>query len=232
MTRILVVDDEPQLLRALQITLKGHGYDTVTAADGRHALAGAASAHPDLVLLDLGLPDIDGVDVIRQLRAWTPIPIIILSGRLASRAKVDALDAGADDYVTKPFNVEELLARLRAATRRATPRQKAEPVRLGRWIIDTADRRITDAAESGAAGEASEIHLSPTEWQVLDVLLAHPGALVTQRHLLQAVWGPTYVEETHYLRQYVKHLRRKLEQDPSRPRHLLTEPGLGYRFLP
>jgi len=154
---------------------------------------------------------------------------------MTSGAKVDALDAGADDYVTKPFNVDELLARLRAATRRATPTQKAEPVRLGKWLVDTADRRITACDEDPATpgqDRAPDLHLSPTEWQVLDVLLAHPGALVTQRHLLQAVWGPTYLEETHYLRQYVKHLRRKLEEDPSRPRHILTEPGLGYRFQP
>ncbi len=179
------------------------------------------------MLLDLGLPDMDGVQLVRALRAWTAVPVLVLSGRLQSAAKVQALDAGADDYVTKPFSLEELLARVRAISRRAGEPEPAEPVRVGRWLVDLPDRRVEDA---DGAGES--VHLTPTEWQLLEVLLTHPGRLVTQRRLLQKVWGPAYVGETHYLRQYMKHLRRKLEPVPSRPRHLLTEPGMGYRFQP
>ncbi|MGZ4604170.1 MAG: response regulator [Kineosporiaceae bacterium] len=225
MTRVLVVDDEPQILRALRINLLARQYDVVTAATGAQALKAAASDHPDLVILDLGLPDMDGVEVVRSLRSWSPVPILVLSGRINSAAKVDALDAGADDYVTKPFSVEELLARVRAVSRRTGAQDAAEPVRLGRWTVDLADRTVADAAGHG-------VHLTPTEWQLLDVLLRHPGRLVSQRQLLQRVWGPTYGEETHYLRQYMKNLRRKLEDDPARPQHLLTEPGMGYRFQP
>jgi two-component system KDP operon response regulator KdpE len=225
MTRVLVVDDEPQILRALRINLLARQYGVVTAATGTEALRAAASDHPDLVVLDLGLPDMDGVDVVRSLRAWTPVPIVVLSGRMTSGAKVDALDAGADDYVTKPFSVEELLARIRAVSRRVGPHEDAEPVRLGRWTVDLVDRTVLD-------GDGGRAHLTPTEWQLLDVLLRNPGRLVSQRQLLQQVWGPTYVEETHYLRQYMKNLRRKLEEDPARPRHLLTEAGMGYRFQP
>ena len=227
MTRVLVVDDEPQILRALRINLRARQYDVVTAATGADALRAAADRHPDVVLLDLGLPDLDGVEVVRALRTWTTVPVLVLSGRLQSAAKVQALDAGADDYVTKPFNVEELLARLRAVSRRVAGPDPVEPVRVGPWLVDLADRRVTDAAGSGES-----VHLTPTEWQLLDALLTRPGRLVTQRSLLQRVWGPTYVGETHYLRQYMKHLRRKLEPVPSRPRHLLTEPGMGYRFQP
>ena len=225
MTRVLVVDDEPQILRALRINLLARQYRVVTAATGAEALRAAAAEHPDLVILDLGLPDMDGVDVVRSLRAWTPVPIVVLSGRMNSAAKVDALDAGADDYVTKPFNVEELLARIRAVSRRVGPHEDSEPVHLGRWTVDLAGRTVTDA-------DGARVHLTPTEWQLLDVLLPNPGRLVSQRQLLQQVWGPTYVEETHYLRQYMKNLRRKLEDDPTRPQHLLTEPGMGYRFQP
>jgi two-component system KDP operon response regulator KdpE len=224
-TRVLVVDDEPQILRALRINLLARQYGVVTASTGGEALRAAAADHPDLVILDLGLPDMDGVDVVRALRAWTPVPILVLSGRLNSAAKVDALDAGADDYVTKPFSVEELLARIRAVSRRTGGPETTEPVLLGRWTVDLSDRTIQDAA-------GSTVHLTPTEWQLLDVLLRHPGRLVSQRQLLQQVWGPTYVDETHYLRQYMKNLRRKLEDDPARPQHLLTEPGMGYRFQP
>jgi two-component system, OmpR family, KDP operon response regulator KdpE len=197
------------------------------------------------VILDLGLPDMDGVEVIRSLRKWTQVPIVILSGRLNSVAKVDALDAGADDYITKPFSVEELLARIRAVTRRTTEPELIEPVRLGRWTVDLSDHVIYETlpANRGASATrleskkhiaelAHQVHLTPIEWQLLQALVRHPGRLVSQRHLLQEVWGPTYVEQTHYLRQYVKALRHKLEDDPTRPRHLITEPGMGYRFQP
>ena len=225
MTRILIVDDEPQILRTLRINLQARHYEVVTAADGAEALHSAARDHPDLVVLDLGLPDIDGVKVVEKLRTWTPVPIIILSGRLDSRGKVAALDAGADDYVTKPFNIGELLARIRAVTRRATSADPPPPVRIGRYTVNLADRLVH--ADDGAA-----VHLTPVEWQVLEVLARNPGKLVSQRQLLQQVWGQTYNTETGYLRQYMKHLRRKLEPDPARPRHLLTEPGMGYRFQP
>jgi two-component system KDP operon response regulator KdpE len=226
-TRVLIVDDEPQILRALRINLQARHYDVVTAADGAEALHAAATHHPDLVILDLGLPDLDGVEVIRRLRTWTPVPILILSGRMTSGSKVDALDAGADDYVTKPFNVEELLARIRAVTRRVAPTETVPEVRIGRHVVHLTDRRVDVDGEPGAT-----VHLTPTEWQLLDLLLRNPGRLVSQRQLLQEVWGPTYATETHYLRQYLKHLRRKLETDPAHPQHLLTEPGMGYRFQP
>jgi two-component system KDP operon response regulator KdpE len=229
MTRVLVVDDEPQILRALRINLHARQYDVVTAGTGRGALAAASDAHPDLVILDLGLPDMDGVDVIRSLRTWTQVPIVILSGRMNSAAKVDALDAGADDYVTKPFSVAELLARIRAVTRRTTEPEVVEPVQLGRWTVDLSDHLIYETVR---ASVMPEVHLTPIEWQLLQALVRYPGRLVSQRQLLQEVWGPTYVEQTHYLRQYVKALRQKLEEDPTRPRHLITEPGMGYRFQP
>jgi two-component system, OmpR family, KDP operon response regulator KdpE len=243
MTRVLVVDDEPQILRALRINLHARQYDVITAGTGRGALEAAADAHPDLVILDLGLPDMDGVDVIRLLRTWTQVPIVILSGRVNSAAKVDALDAGADDYVTKPFSVDELLARIRAVTRRTTEPELVEPVQLGRWTVDLSDHVIYETlpANGGASDTqleshieepAQQVHLTPTEWQLLQSLVRHPGRLVSQRQLLQEVWGPTYVEQGHYLRQYVKALRHKLEDDPTRPRHIVTEPGMGYRFQP
>ncbi len=223
MTRILVVDDEPQILRALRINLRARQYDVDVAADGGSALHAAASHHPDLVVLDLGLPDMDGVEVIRGLRGWTAAPIIVLSGRAGSADKVAALDAGADDYVTKPFGVDELLARIRAVTRRVAPNPNDSPaVTLGRYTVDLANREIAPDA----------VRLTPTEWHLLDILLRNPGKLVSQRQLLHDVWGPQYQTETHYLRQYMAQLRRKLEEDPAHPRHLLTEPGMGYRFRP
>jgi two-component system, OmpR family, KDP operon response regulator KdpE len=225
MTRILIVDDEPQILRALRINLHARQYDVITAANGAEALHAAATHHPDLVVLDLGLPDMDGVEVIRKLRTWTPVPIVILSGRLDSAGKVNALDAGADDYVTKPFSLDELLARIRAVTRRLTNPDTPLVARIGRYDVDLADRRIR-------ADDGTQVHLTPIEWQLLDALVRHPGKLVGQRQLLQQVWGPTYQNETDYVRQYMKHLRRKLEDDPTRPRHLITEPGMGYRFQP
>jgi two-component system KDP operon response regulator KdpE len=223
-TTVLIVDDEPQILRALRINLHARQYDVVTAGTGTEALAAAQSRHPDLVVLDLGLPDLDGVEVVKALRAWTQVPIIILSGRLDSRGKVEALDAGADDYVTKPFSVEELLARIRAVSRRLGAAEPVEPVRIGEHVVDLADHTI--------AGADGDVHLTPIEWRLLELLVRNPGRLISQRQLLQQVWGPTYLTQTHYLRQYMKHLRRKLEPDPSRPRHLLTEPGMGYRFAP
>jgi two-component system KDP operon response regulator KdpE len=245
MTRVLVVDDAPQILRALRISLQARQYDVVTAGTGRAALDAAADADLDLVVLDLGLPDMDGVDVIRSLRTWTQVPIVILSGWMNSAAKVDALDAGADDYVTKPFSVEELLARIRAVVQRTTEPEPVESVQLGRWTVDLSDQVIyeTLAANVGASDAQLEarthigasipqVHLTPSEWQLLHALVRDPGRLVSQRQLLQEVWGPTYVEQTHQLRQYVKALRHKLEDDPTRPRHLITEPGMGYRFQP
>jgi two-component system KDP operon response regulator KdpE len=224
MTRVLIVDDEPQILRALRINLLARQYEVVTAKDGTEALRLASAERPDLVVLDLGLPDIDGVEVIRKLRGWSPVPIVVLSGRADSKEKVDALDAGADDYVTKPFSVEELLARVRAVTRRLGDSEAVPAVRIGRWTVDPTSHTVT-------AGDEVQ-HLTRTEWQLLEVLVRNPGKLVSQRQLLQDVWGPTYLGQTQYLRQYVNNLRRKLETDPARPRHLLTEPGMGYRFQP
>jgi two-component system KDP operon response regulator KdpE len=231
MTRVLVVDDEPQILRALRINLAARAYDVVTAADGQQALAAAAKALPDIVVLDLGLPDMDGVDVIRGLRGWTAVPIIILSGRSQSAAKVDALDAGADDYVTKPFNIDELLARLRAVTRRVAVGDEAPCVRIGNFLVDLQAHRITSSA-TDSERRPVDLHLTPTEWQLLEQLVRNPGKLISQRQLLLTIWGPKYVDETHYLRKYMAQLRRKLEADPARPRHLLTELGMGYRYQP
>jgi two-component system KDP operon response regulator KdpE len=219
---VLVVDDEAQIRRALAVNLRARGYEVDLAADGEEGLRIAAERHPELVLLDLGLPGIGGLDVVRGLRGWTTVPIIVLSVRESERDKVAALDAGADDYVTKPFGMDELLARLRAALRRSRPVAE-EPV------ITTPDFSIDLAAKRVARG-GQEIHLTPTEWGILEVLVRNPGRLVTQRQLLQQVWGPQYERETNYLRVYLAQLRRKLEPDPSRPRYLVTEPGMGYRF--
>jgi len=222
-----VVDDEPQILRAMRINLRARGYDVDVAADGGTALKSAAARPPDLVVLDLGLPDIEGTEVIRGLRGWTAVPIIVLSGRADSADKVAALDAGADDYVTKPFGVDELLARIRAVTRRMGATTDAAPVvKVGGFSVDLSARMV-EPPEGGA-----EVRLTPTEWHLLEILLRNPGKLVSQRQLLQDVWGPQYQTETNYLRQYMAQLRRKLEADPGHPRHLLTEPGMGYRFAP
>ncbi|MGH3965964.1 MAG: response regulator [Pseudonocardiaceae bacterium] len=226
MTRVLVIDDERQIVRALQINLAARGYQVLTAANGTAALRAAADGHPDVVVLDLGLPDLDGTEVIAGLRGWTSVPIIVLSARTDSTDKVQALDAGADDYVTKPFGMDELLARLRAAVRRTSAAAGAdEPV------IATDAFTIDRAAKKVHRGGV-EVHLTPTEWGTLDMLVRHSGRLVTQRQLLTEVWGPAYLKETHYLRVYLAQLRRKLEPDPSRPRYLVTEPGMGYRFEP
>jgi two-component system KDP operon response regulator KdpE len=219
---VLVVDDEPQIRRALATNLRARGYQVVLAGTGTDALQLAAERRPDVVILDLGLPDIDGIEVVHGLRGWTDVPILILSVREGERDKVAALDAGADDYVTKPFGMDELLARLRAALRRHAPGDEEPTVETPDFLIDLAAKRVHR--------DGDEVQLTPTEWHVLEVLVRHAGKLVTQRHLLQEVWGPQYETETNYLRVYVAHLRRKLEPEPSRPRYLITEPGMGYRF--
>jgi two-component system, OmpR family, KDP operon response regulator KdpE len=224
MTTVLVVDDEPQIVRALRINLRARHYDVYVAQTGAQALAEAAHHPPDLVILDLGLPDLDGVEVIGGLRGWTDAPIIVLSGRADSTDKVEALDAGADDYVTKPFGMDELLARMRAVVRRSAVEPDEPQIRLGELIVDLAAKRVTDGQR--------DIRLTPTEWHLLEVLLKHPGKLLSQRQLLQEVWGPGYADATGNLRLYMAQLRRKLEPDPARPRWLLTEPGMGYRFEP
>jgi two-component system KDP operon response regulator KdpE len=261
MTTVLVVDDEPQILRALRINLRVRHYDVHVAGNGTQALEVAARHPPDLVILDLGLPDLDGVEVIEGLRGWTEAPIIVLSGRADSMDKVTALDAGADDYVTKPFSMEELLARMRAVSRRASSETDTPQVRLGDLVIDLAAKRVmrqpadgvsgaaggtgaaagtSAAGETGSAGGTGgragggtagpDIRLTPTEWHLLEVLLRYPGKLLSQRQLLAEVWGPGYSDATGNLRLYMAQLRRKLEPDPARPRWLLTEPGMGYRF--
>lgn len=232
MTRVLVVDDEPQLLRALRINLRARDYEVHVAATGADALRLASAHPPELVVLDLGLPDMDGVDVIHGLRGWTDVPIIVLSGRTGSADKVEALDAGADDYVTKPFGMEELLARMRAITRRkgaADPATDGPVVRFGEVTVDLAAHRVTRPAEDGAP---QPVRLTPTEWHLLEVLVRQPGKLLSQRYLLTEVWGAAYVDQPTNLRVYMAQLRRKLEPDPGRPRYLLTEPGMGFRFQP
>ncbi|HET9081436.1 MAG TPA: response regulator [Trebonia sp.] len=266
MTRVLVVDDEPQILRALRINLRARHYDVSVAATGTEALDAAATHPPDLVILDLGLPDMDGVEVIGGLRGWTAVPILVLSGRADSTDKVEALDAGADDYVTKPFGMSELLARMRAALRRTSAAEATPRVQIGDLTIDFAAKRVTRQAhhasqtapgaasqpggtgegegettirsgEDAAAGAADvqldgDVRLTPTEWHLLEVLLRSPGKLLSHRQLLHDVWGPGYDNATGNLRLYMAQLRRKLEPDPARPRWLVTEPGMGYRYQP
>ncbi len=269
MTRVLVVDDEPQILRALRINLRVRDYDVHVAATGAEALEVAGRYPPDLVILDLGLPDLDGVEVIQGLRGWTKAPIIVLSGRADSVDKVEALDAGADDYITKPFGVEELLARMRAAVRRTGAVEDLPKIQLGHLVVDLAAKRVTrqatvpagggDHAGAGHAGaadsqagasaaaqaerrpaqagadapaQADDIRLTPTEWHLLEVLLRNPGKLLSRNQLLTEVWGPGYADATGNLRLYMAQLRRKLEPDPARPRWLITEPGMGYRYQP
>jgi two-component system, OmpR family, KDP operon response regulator KdpE len=224
MTKVLVIDDEAPILRALRINLAARKYEVSTAADGASGLAAMARDRPDVLILDLGLPDMDGTEVIKGVRGWTTTPIIVLSAWGQESQKVAALDAGADDYVTKPFGMDELLARLRAAVRRASPAQDEPVVSTDDFTVDLADKRVSKAG--------SDVRLTPTEWQLLEVLVRHADRLVTQRQLLQDVWGPGYQNEANYLRVYIANLRRKLEPDPSRPRYLLTEPGMGYRFRP
>jgi two-component system, OmpR family, KDP operon response regulator KdpE len=221
-SRVLVVDDEPPILRALATNLRARGYTVDVAATGEEALALAARHRPDAVILDLGLPGISGIEVIEGLRGWTAVPVIILSAREAEQEKVAALDAGADDYVTKPFGMDELLARLRAALRRNAPAPESALVETGDFVVDLAAKRVRKPD--------GEVRLTPTEWGLVEVLVRNAGKLVSQRQLLQEVWGPQYGEETNYLRVHMAHIRRKLEPDASRPRYFITEPGMGYRF--
>lgn len=226
--RILIADDDPQILRALRVTLGARGYDIVTAADGTATLNAAIEHHPDLVMLDLGMPHLDGLEVIAGLRGWTQVPILVVSGRTGAADKVEALDAGADDYVTKPFSIDELLARIRALTRR-TPTADDEPVvTLGRVSVDLSAKQIL--RRSGDSPEL--IRLTPTEWRMLEVLVRNPGKLVTREVLLTEVWGPHHTSDSGYLRLYVGQLRKKLEDNASAPRYLITEPGMGYRYMP
>jgi two-component system, OmpR family, KDP operon response regulator KdpE len=222
MTSILLVDDDEALLRTLSMNLRVRGYGVLTALDGESALETLRRDAPDVVILDLGLPGVSGVDVLRELRRWSAVPVIVLSARHGSDDKVQALDVGADDYVTKPFGVDELLARVRAAVRRAGPADNAT-VETDHLRIDLEARRVWRDDE--------EVRLTPTEWGLLTALVTRPGKLIPQQQLLHEVWGPVYQKETNYLRVYMANLRRKLEADPSRPRHLITEPGMGYRFM-
>jgi two-component system KDP operon response regulator KdpE len=265
--RVLIVEDEPALLRALRINLRARGYDVATASAGREALTEARQRPPDVVVLDLGLPDLDGTEVIHELRGWSTAPVIVLSGRAGSGDKIGALDAGADDYVTKPFDMEELLARLRAVLRRDDRSPRGGRFTIGRCEINLTAHTIVrhrppgpdpvgpgpagsapaDPAGPGPAGSApagpgppgtapdaqpEQLHLTPTEWRLLEILLNAPGQLVSSDRLLGEVWGPGLERSTHYLRFHMAGLRRKLEDDPHRPRHLLTEPGMGYRYQP
>jgi two-component system, OmpR family, KDP operon response regulator KdpE len=225
MTRVLVIDDDRQMLRALRIALSARGYEVGLAPDGTTGLAAAQRTPPDLVIVDLGLPDLDGVAIVQALRGWSTAPIIVLSARTAEQSKINALDAGADDYVTKPFAIGELLARLRAAQRRAAPAEQMPVVATQAFTVDLAAKRATTVA-------GTEARLTPTEWQLLELLVRNPDRLVTHQQLLQEIWGPRYATETNYLRVHMANLRRKLEPNPSRPRYLRTDPGLGYRFTP
>ncbi len=220
--KVLVADDDAQMLRAVRITLAARGYDVVTASDGTAALDAAISSHPDLVVLDLGMPGLTGIEVIEALRGWTQVPILVVSGRSESWDKVEALDAGADDYVTKPFSADELLARIRALTRRSPAATDEPVVTFGDVTVDLAAHLVTR--------EGTPVRLTPTEWRLLEVLLRNHDRLVTRETLLTEVWGPQYTTDTGYLRLYVAQLRKKLEAEPSAPRHLLTEAGMGYRF--
>jgi len=223
-TRILVVDDETQIRRALEVNLRTRDYDVDLASTGEDALAAAAAHLPDIVLLDLGLPGVDGIDVIRGLRGWTDVPIIVISARQDDVDKVAALDAGADDYVTKPFSISELLARVRAALRRHSPLPDEPSITTADFAIDLQAQRVIR--------NGTDVHLTPTEWAIVAYMARHAGRLITQRQLLQRVWGPAYETETNYLRVHLAAIRRKLEPNPSQPRYFLTEPGVGYRFEP
>jgi two-component system KDP operon response regulator KdpE len=224
MTRILIIEDEPALARALAITLHARGYETDVAVTGATGLDLAASSHPDLILLDLGLPDLDGMTILHAVRGWSQIPVVVLSARQTSHDKVAALDAGADDYVSKPFAMDELLARIRAATRRAAGTEADPLVVTDSFTIDLAARVVTR--------DGQPVRLTPTEWRLLEILARNAGRIVTQKDLLRELRGPDLDRESHYLRVYLAQLRRKLEPDPARPRHLLTDPGIGYRLVP
>ena len=231
--RVLIVDDEPQIIRALRLNLLARDYSVLVATTGRQALDAAAHEQPELVILDLGLPDIDGIDVVRGLRGWSTVPIIVLTGRTQTHGVIQALDAGADDYVTKPFHVDELVARVRAVGRRAAPNASEEQpvVRIGNSTVDLQANRVTIGNDAESGGR-EDVRLTKTEWLLLRQLVLNPGRLVTQRELIRSIRGPDYDDAAHNLRQYMAQLRRKLEANPARPRHLLTEPGMGYRFQP
>ena len=222
MTVVLVVDDDPAMRRTLSINLRARDYEVETAGDGRSALQIVDERMPDVVLLDLGLPDLDGIAVLTQLRSFTQVPVIVVSARTESDDKVEALDLGADDYITKPFSIEELLARVRATSRRAG---REEPD-----LVVEVDGLRLDVTDSRATRDGEEIHLTPTEWRIVDVLARRRGRLVRQAELLTAVWGPAYDTQTNYLRVHLAAIRRKLEADPGRPALFITEPGMGYRF--
>ncbi len=227
--RILIVDDDAQILKALRINLAARGYEVTLARTGPEALDQAAKSRPDLVVLDLGLPGLSGIQVIEGLRGWTDLPILVVSGRSDSADKVDALDAGADDYVTKPFAIDELLARIRALTRRSPLEAEPPVIEFGNVRVDLAAHEVS---KTDAAGARAAVKLTPTEWHILEALVRNPRRLVTKHYLLTTIWGPAYETEDGYLRLYLAQLRRKLEPEPSRPRYLLTEPGMGYRFAP
>jgi two-component system KDP operon response regulator KdpE len=224
MTKVLIVEDDTQLLKALRINLSARGYQVFTATDGATALTVASRNPPDLTILDLGLPDMHGVTVVEGLRGWSAVPVIVLSARHAEADKVEALDAGADDYITKPFGMDELLARIRANLRRSAPPATNPVIHTESFTVDLAAKRVTTSS--------GDVRLTPTEWHLLEVLVRHPDKLVSHKELLREVWGPAYETETNYLRVYLANLRRKLEANPSQPRHLITEPGIGYRFTP
>jgi two-component system KDP operon response regulator KdpE len=225
MTRVLVVDDDAALARALAINLRARGYAVEIATTGTEALDGLARSRPDVVVLDLGLPDLDGIEVLHGIRGWNAVPVVVLSARTTSDEKVEALDAGADDYVTKPFEMNELLARIRAAARRGATAASAESP-AG---VETSSFRV-DLAAGVVTRDGVQVRLTPTEYHLLEVLVRNAGRLVPHQQLLREVWGPGYEKESHYLRVYVAQLRRKLEPDPNAPKHLVTEPGLGYRL--
>ena len=240
---ILIVEDQPELIRALRINLRARQYEVLTARTGREALAVAASHPPDAIILDLGLPDIDGTEVIVELRRWYRAPIIVLSGRTSPGDKIGALDVGADDYVTKPFAMAELLARLRAALRRdegEASQDLPDQVTIGQWQVDLAAHQVRRASAEGEGdgdgdgedGDRVTLRLTPTEWRIMEILLRRPGQLVGSAQILTGVWGPGFQQRTNYLRFHMARLRRKLEDNPARPRYLLTEPGMGYRYQP
>ncbi|WP_368499377.1 response regulator transcription factor [Herbiconiux sp. A18JL235] len=229
--RILVADDDPQIVRALRVTLGAHGHEIVTASDGREAIAAASAHPPDLILLDLGMPHLDGVEVITAVRAWSALPILVVSGRTDSADKVDALDAGADDYVTKPFAIDELLARVRALTRRA-PAPGSAGAGAASPVVTLSGLTVDVGAHVISGGGRGSVKLTPTEWKILELLVRHPHRLLTHADLFTEIWGTSNVHETGYLRLYIGQLRKKLEPVPSQPRHILTETGMGYRFEP
>lgn len=224
--KILIADDDPQILRALRITLTAKGYKILTATDGTEAITAAVDHHPDIFLVDLGMPRLDGIGVIHGIRGWSQAPILVVSGRAGAADKVEALDAGADDYITKPFAIDELLARIRALTRRVPQEEAAPVVHLGSVTVDLAAHSVTRETPGGQ----KQIRLTPTEWQFIEILIRNAGKLVTRQTILTTIWGTEHAEDTGYLRLYISQLRRKLEEDPANPVHLLTEPGMGYRL--